>query len=101
MGKVPARCRRLSLTVLDYIRAWKQAHFAELARVRVRVAAGEKAGEHCQDSRPVEAPVGNGEVSVAAGGSRIVTTMAGRAEAARRVAFDPRPGPRSAAAGGG
>lgn len=28
--------RRLSLAVFDYIRAWKQAHFAELARARVR-----------------------------------------------------------------
>jgi hypothetical protein len=32
--------RRLSLTVLDYIRAWKQAHFADLAVARV--AAGER-----------------------------------------------------------
>jgi len=34
--------RRLSLTVLDYIRAWKQAHFVDLARARARVAAGDK-----------------------------------------------------------
>lgn len=36
--------RRLSLAVLDYIRAWKQAHFAELAAGRVRGTAGERNG---------------------------------------------------------
>ncbi len=51
--------RRLSLTVLDYVRAWKQVHFAELARVRARV----------------------------------VTTAAGRAEAARWGTFEARHGP--------
>jgi len=93
--------RRLCLTVLDYIRAWKQVHFAELARARVRVGTEDEAAERRRDLRSVGAPAGSGQVRVATGGPRVVTTAAGRAEAARRVAFAPRPGPRSAAAGGG
>ncbi|MDQ7839465.1 MAG: hypothetical protein RDU83_00385 [bacterium] len=77
--------RRLCLTVLDYIRAWKQVHFGELARARVRVAAREKAGEHGQDFRPVGAPAGNGQVRVASSGPRIAA-MAERTAVTRRLA---------------
>jgi hypothetical protein len=47
--------RRLSLVVLDYIRAWKQVHFSELAEPRVRVAAGERTQVSAPDHRPLSA----------------------------------------------
>ncbi len=48
--------RRLSLTVLDYIRAWKQAHFADLAVARA--AAGERARASAPDQTPPSAATG-------------------------------------------
>jgi hypothetical protein len=50
--------RRLCLTVLDYIRVWKQAHFAELAQARVRVTAGERAQASAPEHAPLPAAVG-------------------------------------------
>ncbi len=44
--------RRLSLVILDYIRAWKQVHFADLAVARA--AAGERA--RAQASAPDQKP---------------------------------------------
>jgi len=78
--------RRLSLVVLDYVRAWKQAHFADLAKARVGVAAGEKAGEHGQNFRPVGVSIGNGPARVATSGSGIVPGMAGRTAVTPRIA---------------
>ena len=93
--------RRLSLVILDYIRAWKQVHFPEIGRTRVRVGTDDGAARPREGFRAAASPVGNGEVRAAAGGPRGAAAGAGRAASARRVAFEPRPGPRSAAAGGG
>ncbi len=48
--------RRLSLAVLDYIRAWKQVHFADLAVARV--TAGERVRAPAPDHKPLPASVG-------------------------------------------
>jgi len=50
--------RRLSLVVLDYIRAWKQVHFAELAQARVRTTAGEGSRARAPEFTPPSASVG-------------------------------------------
>jgi len=50
--------RRLSLVVLDYIRAWKQVHFAELAQARVRTTADERAQAPVRDQKPPSAATG-------------------------------------------
>jgi hypothetical protein len=50
--------RRLSLVILDYVRAWKQAHFSELATARVRTTAGERAQASAPDHPPLSAAVG-------------------------------------------
>ncbi len=50
--------RRLSLAVLDYIRAWKQAHFTELGVYRG--AAGERAQASTADHRALLAGLGTG-----------------------------------------
>lgn len=46
--------RRLSLVILDYIRAWKQVHFAELAVARA--AAGGRAQAQASAPEPERTP---------------------------------------------